>query len=875
MNPEQLTQKTIEAVQEAVNSASQRRHPALEVGHVLYALSQQTDTAFVSLLETNNVDIPAFRDDLKKHLEQLPATGDAVDPETLKPSTATSKLFRVAKQEADKLGDTHISTEHILLAAFSAADEDVTQLLSRHALHYEAVKSKVDEVRGGMNVEDPTPENKMNTLDKYGQDFTELAQAGKLDPVIGRDEEIRRIMQVLTRRTKNNPVLIGEPGVGKTAIVEGLAQRIIAGDVPNTLQNKRVVGLDIGAMLAGAKYRGEFEERMKAVLNEIEKSDGGIILFVDELHTIVGAGAAEGAVDAANMFKPLLARGKLHMIGATTLHEYREHMEKDAALERRLQPVYIDEPSVEDTVTILRGLQEKYEVHHGVKITDDAIVAAARLSARYITDRFLPDKAVDLIDEATSAIKIEIDSMPTELDRVHRKIRQLEIELASLKKDRSGGAKKRRREIEQEIADLKESSKSLEQQWRREKKLIDQINSASEKIDQLRSQEEQAERNGDLDTAAKIKYGQIPELEKEIKEVNTKLDKIPEKQRLLRQEVNSEDIASVVSRWTGIPVTRLMAGETEKLKHLEDELSQRVVGQSAAIEAVANAIRRSRAGIAQTDKPIGSFLFLGPTGVGKTELSKALAASLFDDEHAMVRLDMSEYMEQHAVARLVGAPPGYVGFEQGGQLTESVRRRPYSVILLDEVEKAHPEVFNILLQVLDDGRLTDGQGRVVNFTNTVIIMTSNIGGQFLLESEGKTDEEIDTHIQQALRETFRPEFLNRIDDIIVFDRINQEDMADIVDIQLEQVAANLADTKGITLQVAPSVKKMLARSGFDPAFGARPLRRLIQHKLLDPLAMRIIEGDVEEDDTIKATADKNDNITIRKTSDKTKAKTTS
>jgi len=706
-------------------------------------------------------------------------------------------------------------------------------------------------------VENQSPENTMNVLEKYGQDVTKLAEEGSLDPVIGRDEEIRRCMQVLSRRTKNNPVLLGEPGVGKTAIVEGLAQRIIAGDVPTTLKNKRIISLEVGSLLAGAKYRGEFEERFKAVMEEVEKSDGQIVLFVDELHTIVGAGGAEGAVDAGNMLKPLLARGKLHLIGATTLNEYRQYIEKDTALERRFQPVYVGEPSLESTIAILRGLQEKYEVHHGVKITDDAIIAAAQLSHRYIADRFLPDKAIDLIDEATSSIKIEIDSMPTELDRLHRRITQLEIERTAVKKDRSKTAKERLSEIDKEISDLKEESKGLESRWQKEKNLIDDINKRLEEIERLRSEEEIAERDGDLGKASEIRYGKIPKLEQEVKEIRAELESIPENERLLRERVTAEDIAAVVGRWTGIPVSRLLESESEKLANLEEELRKRVIGQDRAIEAVANAVRRSRAGIGDKNKPIGSFLFMGPTGVGKTELSKALAEQLFDDDRAMTRIDMSEFQEQHSVARLIGSPPGYVGYEQGGQLTESVRRRPYQIVLFDEVEKAHPDVFNALLQVLDDGRLTDGQGRTVNFTNTIIIMTSNLGSSAIQEWDGKNLEELENTVLQAAKTHFRPEFLNRIDDIVIFDRIKQDDMQQIVDVQLSALARHIEASKNIRLEFADSAKKALATEGYDPVFGARPLKRVIQNRILNTLAKNIIDGSIKEDSEVIVTYDNN------------------
>lgn len=692
-------------------------------------------------------------------------------------------------------------------------------------------------------------------LEQFGQDFTELAREGKLDPVIGRDEEIRRTMQVLSRRSKNNPVLIGEPGVGKTAIVEGLAQRIVKGDVPDGLKGKRVIGLEISSLLAGAGIRGQFEERLQSVLKEIDEAAGEIILFIDELHTIVGAGKAEGAIDAANMLKPMMARGQLRLIGATTLSEYRQYIEKDAALERRLQPVYIGEPDFDDTVAILRGLQEKYEVHHGVKISDDAIIAAARLSDRYITERFLPDKAVDLIDEAASALKMQLDSKPIELDRLDRRIMQLQIEQTALKKDKSESAKSRVEEIEGEIKELKQESDELDANWQHEKELIEKLNNSSEKLEKARVALDRAESEADLGTASRIKYGEIPELERSIIEQRSEINMIPSEKRMLRDEVTADDIASVVARWTGIPVDRLKESETEKLSHLEEELHTRVVGQNRAVDAVANAIRRSRAGLADQNRPIGSFLFLGPTGVGKTELAKSLAVSLFDDERSITRIDMSEYMEQHAVSRLIGSPPGYVGYEQGGQLTEAVRRRPYSIVLFDEIEKAHQDVFNILLQVLDDGRLTDGQGRTVNFSNTVIIMTSNIGSQYIQAWDGKDFSELESTLQAELSSHFRPEFINRIDDIVIFDRISEDSMERIVDVQLARTSQQIKSSKDIDLEFTEAARQELAREGFDNIFGARPLKRVIQRKILDELAKSIISGSLDESRSVKVDYD--------------------
>ena len=700
-----------------------------------------------------------------------------------------------------------------------------------------------------MNQEETT-----KPLEKFGTDITALAREGKLDPVIGRDEEIRRTMQILSRRTKNNPVLIGEPGVGKTAIVEALAQRIVKGNVPASLKDKRLISLEISSLLAGASFRGQFEDRLKAVLKEVEEAAGEIILFVDEIHTMVGAGKGEGSMDAGNMLKPALARGKLHMIGATTLAEYRQYVEKDAALERRFQPVYVGEPSFDDTVAILRGLKEKYEIHHGVKIADDAIVAAARLSTRYLPDRFLPDKAVDLLDEATSSLKMQLESVPIALDRLNNRRLQLEIEEAALKKDKSDHANIRKDEIKEQIAKIRAKAEVIDKKWQHEKDILQTVNTTTEKMDNLRSQLEIAERDADLATASRIKYGDLPELEKKLANAREELAAIPTHDRLLREEVTPDDIAGVVARWTGIPVERLMESESSKLTKLEESISRQVIGQDRAVAAVASAIRRSRAGLGDINRPIGSFLFLGPTGVGKTEVARSLCRELFDDEHAMIRIDMSEYMERHAVARLIGSPPGYVGYDQGGQLTEAVRRRPYSVVLFDEIEKAHPDVFNVLLQVLDDGRLTDGQGRTIDFSNTIIIMTSNVGSQMIMDYTGDDISSLDNQILETLRGHFRPEFLNRIDDIVIFDRIHPESMCAIVDVQLEKVVRQVKDSRDITLDFDSSVRDMLARDGYDPSFGARPLKRLIQKRVLDPLALELIDGRIHDGDTVKVAA---------------------
>ena len=857
INPDRLTVKSAEALNEALAEARRLGNPLVYDTHLLSVLLGQDESIVVPVLQKLGASPAALREALQREIARYPRQSDA-QPSTARELTA---VLDKAEQEARALDDEYVSTEHLLLALSDTKGAESRAMLNDAGATHKALLAALEAVRGTHRVVDQNPENQYQALQRYTRDLTDAARKGKLDPVIGRDEEIRRVIQVLSRRTKNNPVLIGEPGVGKTAIVEGLAQRVVNGDVPEGLKGKRLLSLDLGALIAGAKFRGEFEERLKAVLKELTEGGGEFITFIDELHTLVGAGKAEGSMDAGQMLKPMLARGELRVVGATTLDEYRKYVEKDAALERRFQPVYVGEPSVENTIAILRGLKERYEAHHGVRITDGAVIAAATLSHRYIGDRFLPDKAIDLLDEASSRLRIEIDSMPQEIDEVERRVMQLEIERTALQKEKDAASIDRRTTLERELAELKERSSAMKAQWQQEKETLGAVGKIKQQVDVARVEAEQAARQGDLAKAAEISYGRIPQLERDMKEAEGKLASVGGRPQFLKEEVGAEDIAEIVARWTGIPVTRMMEGERERLTKLDQELARRVVGQDEAVQAVANAVRRSRAGLQDPNRPIGSFIFLGPTGVGKTETARALAEYLFDDEAAMVRIDMSEYMEKHAVARLIGAPPGYVGYEEGGQLTEAIRRRPYSVILFDEIEKAHPDVFNLLLQILDDGRLTDSQGRTVDFRNTVIIMTSNLGSGYILENAGVDWALVETQVTAAMRAHFKPEFLNRVDDIIIFRPLGAAQIEHIVELQLKRVEALLADRK-LGLFVTPEAKRVLADEGYDPALGARPLKRAIQRSIQNPLAMQLLEGKFHDGDTIVVDAGEDGKLTF-------------